>query len=73
MRLLAKTTSYGALHVVIATSVAYALTGNMAVALGIGLIEPLVQTIVFPLHEMVWERKTNKPTKSYRIKVQHSY
>ena len=73
MRLLAKTTSYGALHVVIATTVAYVLTENFAVALGIGLIEPLVQTIVFPLHELVWERKAKKPTKSYQIKVQHSY
>lgn len=57
MRLAAKTLSYGLVHVVVAASVAYALTGSWAVALGIGLLEPIVQTLVFPLHEKLWERK----------------
>ncbi|MFT3996955.1 MAG: DUF2061 domain-containing protein [Asticcacaulis sp.] len=57
MRLFAKTLSYGTIHVFVASSVAYALTGNWAISLGIGLIEPVVQTLVFPLHEYVWERK----------------
>lgn len=57
MRLAAKTFTYAILHVGVATAVAYALTGNIAVALGIGLIEPVVQTFVFALHEHVWERK----------------
>jgi uncharacterized membrane protein len=56
MRLLAKTTSYGFLHMIVAISVAYALTGNMIIALSIGLIEPFVQTIVFSMHEWAWER-----------------
>lgn len=57
MRLAAKTFTYAILHVGVATAVAYALTGNLAVALGIGLIEPIVQTVVFAVHEHVWERK----------------
>lgn len=57
MRLAAKTFTYAILHVGVATAVAYALTGNLMVALGIGLIEPIVQTGVFALHEHVWERK----------------
>lgn len=57
MRLAAKTVSYGCLHVIVATGVAFALTGNVAISLGIGLIEPLVQTMVFPLHEWLWESK----------------
>ncbi len=56
MRLLAKTISYGIVHVVVATSVAYALTGDFTTALGIGLIEPFVQTFVFSLHDWLWER-----------------
>lgn len=57
MRLFAKTLSYGTIHVMVASTVAYALTGNWAIALGIGLLEPVVQTLVFPLHEYIWERK----------------
>ncbi len=60
MRLVAKTLSYATMHVFIASTLAYILTGNWAIALGIGLLEPLVQTVAFPLHEWVWERKTVK-------------
>ncbi len=56
MRLAMKTASYGALHVIVASTVAYALTGNLAAAIGIGLIEPIVQTAVFAIHERLWER-----------------
>lgn len=59
MRLVLKTTSYGITHVVVATAVAYAITGNIAMALGIGLIEPIVQTGVFALHDYLWERNKN--------------
>lgn len=58
MRLALKTLSYGTLHVAVATSVAYALTGDVAISLGIGLLEPMVQTMLFPLHDWLWERKT---------------
>lgn len=56
MRLFLKTMSYGAVHIVVATAVAYLIIGNFAMALGIGLIEPIVQTGVFALHEHFWER-----------------
>lgn len=56
MRLAAKTISYGMIHLCVATGVAYAITGNLAMAVGIGLIEPLVQTAVFALHDWLWER-----------------
>lgn len=57
MRLLTKTASYGLTHIVVATGVAYALTGNLAAALGIGLLEPIIQTGVFTVHEWLWEGK----------------
>jgi len=57
MRLVYKTISYGAIHLCVATAVAYALTGNLAIALSIGIIEPIVQTGVFALHDWVWEKK----------------
>ncbi len=55
MRLALKTGSYGIVHIAVATSVAYALTGDLAIALGIGLLEPIVQTVVFAIHERIWE------------------
>ena len=55
MRLALKTGSYGVIHIVVATGVAFALTGDLAVALGIGLLEPVVQTEVFAIHERIWE------------------
>lgn len=56
MRLAAKTLTYAVAHVAVATTVAWILTDNFAAALGIGLIEPIVQTGVFALHEHLWER-----------------
>ena len=53
---LLKTCSFALLHFGVAFSVAYALTGSVAIATGIGLIEPLVNTVVFFLHERVWRR-----------------
>lgn len=54
MRDLAKTTTYGTMHFFIAVAVAYAITGSWRLAFGIGLIEPLVQTLFYNLHERAW-------------------
>ena len=64
MRLTLKTLSYGTVHIVVATTIAYLLTGNLAVSLGIGLIEPVAQTVVYALHEKLWERPVNAPLQS---------
>lgn len=60
MRLALKTGSYGLTHIVVATGVAYVLTGNLAAAIGIGLIEPVIQTGVFTVHEYLWESRKNR-------------
>ncbi len=60
MKLLLKTLSYGATHIVVATMVAYALTGDLLTAIGIGLIEPIVQTGVFAVHDWLWEKDKTK-------------
>jgi uncharacterized membrane protein len=57
MRLIVKTATYGTMHMVIAFCVAYALTGNWQLALSISLVEPLVQTFAFIVHETLWEKK----------------
>lgn len=51
---LMKTITYGIMHICVATCLAYILTGNFSVALSIGLLEPMVQTVFFYFHERVW-------------------
>lgn len=57
MRALLKTVTYGIMHILVATTLAYLLSGNLAIALSIGLLEPLVQTVFFYMHENIWEGK----------------
>ncbi|WP_122468423.1 MULTISPECIES: DUF2061 domain-containing protein [Brevundimonas] len=51
-----KTVTYCVMHFVVAVSVAFALTGDIRIALAIGIIEPLVQTVFFTVHDRVWNR-----------------
>ena len=55
---IAKTATYGTMHLAVAVTVAYAVSGSWAVALGIGLLEPVVQTVAYTLHERFWDRRT---------------
>lgn len=56
MRDLTKTATFAALHFGVGFGVSYALTGSVAIATGVALIEPAVNTVVFYLHERVWQR-----------------
>ncbi len=51
-----KTLTYSAMHFLVAITVAFVLTGSWQAALAIGMIEPLVQTGAYAVHERVWER-----------------
>lgn len=51
-----KTVTYGVMHFTVAVTVAYALTNDIRTALAIGMIEPLVQTVFFTLHDRIWTR-----------------
>lgn len=51
-----KTLTYSAMHFAVAIAVAFALTRSWQAALAIGMIEPLVQTVAYSVHERVWER-----------------
>ena len=53
---LLKTGSFATLHFAVGFGVAYALTGSVAIASGIALLEPAVNTVVFFFHERVWRR-----------------
>jgi uncharacterized membrane protein len=56
MRDILKTLSYGSLHFTVGFGVTYALTGEVAIAAGVALIEPAVNTVVFYFHEKAWAR-----------------
>ncbi len=49
-----KTVTYGVMHFAVAVAVAFALTQNLMTALAIGIIEPLVQTVFFTVHDRIW-------------------
>ncbi len=51
-----KTVTYGVMHFVVAVAVAFALTGDWRIALAIGTVEPLVQTVFFAFHDRIWTR-----------------
>ncbi len=53
---MAKTISFGALHMMVAFSVAYVLSGSLLVGGAIALVEPMINTVVYFFHEKVWER-----------------
>ena len=57
-----KPVTYSLMHLAVAVSVAFALTQDWRIALGVGLIEPMVQTVAYMLHEKAWAMgRRNKP------------
>lgn len=53
---LRKTASYYLVHIVVASAVAYAVTGSLHAALAMSLLEPTVQAVAFFFHDKLWER-----------------
>lgn len=57
-----KTMTYGVMHLVVAFLVAYAVSRDLQIALGISILEPVVQTVFFYFHEKIWTKVTGKAT-----------
>ena len=53
---LIKTFTYLSIHLTIGFSVAYAMTGSLALAGGIAIIEPCINAVAFFFHEKAWKR-----------------
>lgn len=51
-----KTFSFAAVHFTVAFTVAYLLTGSVLVGGAMALVEPLINTVAFHIHEKVWNR-----------------
>lgn len=61
---LAKTATFAIVHFTVAFGVAYLLTGSVAIASALALIEPLANTAAYLLHERAWARFTARPAPS---------
>ncbi|MCP9759940.1 DUF2061 domain-containing protein [Aquitalea sp. S1-19] len=52
---LAKTATFAACHFAVAFTLAWLLTGSIALAGLLALVEPLVNTVAYFIHEQVWQ------------------
>jgi uncharacterized membrane protein len=52
-----KTVSFAVVHFAVAFTVGYAMTGSVMVGGAIALIEPMINTVAYHFHEMVWKRR----------------
>jgi uncharacterized membrane protein len=59
-----KTFSFAAVHFTVAFTVAYLMTGSVLVGGALALVEPLINTVAFHVHEKVWNRvhRARRPT-----------
>ena len=58
---LLKTLTYLSLHLTIGFSVAYVMTGSVALAGGIAVVEPCINAVAFFFHEKAWKRASAAP------------
>ncbi len=63
-----KTLSFAVMHVSIAFSVTYLLTGDIIVGGAVALIEPAVNTVGYFFHEKIWNHL--KKRANYRKKIE---
>ena len=71
-RMAAKTATYSAMHMAVAIAVAWAISGDWRVALGIGLIEPVFQTVAYTIHERAWSRLSGERQKPHHLGHAHA-
>ncbi|MAX15178.1 MAG: hypothetical protein CMN59_06755 [Sphingobium sp.] len=55
---LIKTATYLTIHLTVGFTVAYVMTGSLALAGGIALIEPMINAVAFFFHEKAWKSVT---------------
>ena len=55
-RLALKIASYGVMHLGVAILVAFAITRDWRLALAVGMVEPVFQTLAYSIHDRVWHR-----------------
>ncbi|WP_455365991.1 DUF2061 domain-containing protein [Kaarinaea lacus] len=58
---MSKTVSFAIVHFTVAFFVGYLMTGSVLVGGAIALVEPMVNTIAYHFHELVWKRLEKSP------------
>jgi len=56
-----KTASFAVLHFMTAFGVAWAMTGSVWIGGAVAVVEPAINTVVYFLHEKVWQRRSTPP------------
>jgi len=51
-----KTLSFAVVHFSVAFTIGYLMTGNILVGGAIALVEPIINTVAFHLHELAWKQ-----------------
>jgi uncharacterized membrane protein len=80
---MAKTASFGVLHLATAFSISYALTGSLAISGAITVLEPLANTVMHYFHDKHWpafeawfkdwwHSRRSKPRRASEPAPQHS-
>jgi uncharacterized membrane protein len=62
---MAKTATFAVLHMTVAFSVAYALSGSLVVGGAIAFVEPAINTVAYFFHERLWDRLRARPKRHY--------
>lgn len=52
-----KTATFAIVHFTVAFAVGYLMTGSVLVGGAIALVEPMVNTVAYHLHELAWKRR----------------
>lgn len=63
-----KTCTYCVMHFTVAILVAFALTRDWKLALAVGIVEPLVQTGFFAMHEKLWSKAPERLSMGSRLR-----
>lgn len=51
-----KTITFAVIHMTVAFTVGYVMTGSVAVGSALALVEPAINTVAYFFHEKAWER-----------------
>ncbi len=54
---MSKTLSFGAMHLIVAFTVVYAMTGDWLTGGLVALVEPCINTVAYHFHEKIWKRR----------------
>ena len=58
-----KTATFACVHFTVAFSIGYLITGDIMLGGAIAIIEPVVNTLAYYVHERVWHWKATRSTR----------